>query len=646
MTLQGSSTEWVCTMEEPGGESWTRSSTDFESTISLTIEAMIPSRLARHSLLELLISGSKGTSAPVPVADTQATERFGGGFPDPVAPVSLPAEIDEQVSPQLGQEPAKPELSSPSSADAAGEGAETLDGSNVDVTVSADPVTLAPSMKESLAPESRTEKVPLLGSEEAEEVLEGQIREISAALSDLDGLAPHAIQLILLHWISRMRAVEESTKGSEETADLCHRIAGLLSQQARLHWPGNILALRLDARPGDCRCTLRGLAGDFPLATWKDVSAAAEDALAELEESADLDQAGWADGIALSPAPNLPDELLVELSNQLENLSQRWNNNLRTPTRADLQVRRLRDTLLDIGRKTRWLRGTVEDVASWARLMGRLRCISSQRHAEFPELKAILDSEFTPPAGSWAKELGTDPRKKQQQREKRELFDRVPEPDADPASLQGWFVDSCELEVPTDQQLFCLEQHSEQILAWDGEALLAGGELRKARRKLKKLQESMRDRDGVLDRSRIKAELEQLRTTTEEEREERPSDSHASLRERVRLATEGRRILFVTNREDPALKENLREQLAADSVAFVVADNRRIDAASSAIANAKYDLVLCVTGFVGHSSEKSIRSACERAGSIPCVRAYKGRVLSVLRSIDRDLGLDEDPARS
>src|SRR5690606_22421940 len=121
-------------------------------------------------------------------------------------------------------------------------------------------------------------------------------------------------------------------------------------------------------------------------------------------------------------------------------------------------------------------------------------------------------------------------------------------------------------------------------------------------------------------------------------------DPELELRGRVLPHVRGRRLLFVGNRADPNLQATLCAELEPVELDWLVADPRRESAAADRISAGRYDLVLCATGFVSHSTELALRAACRTAG-VPYVRVYKGRLASCLRALDRDLGLGAAPVR-
>ena len=70
----------------------------------------------------------------------------------------------------------------------------------------------------------------------------------------------------------------------------------------------------------------------------------------------------------------------------------------------------------------------------------------------------------------------------------------------------------------------------------------------------------------------------------------------------------------------------------------MVAEPRRIGSICAAISGGRYDFVIAVTGFISHTTERCLRRAIGKQ-DVALVRAYKGRTLSCLQALERELGL-------
>lgn len=573
---------WRCLIEDDDGY-WIGESSDESGAVEAAFRSMIPSARARAALV------AAWGKAVVATTDTGEAVEVPA---DAVAEPSAAAEPSE-ASPEAAPEP---------------------------------PVVEAPPVP----------ALPLVPREEALERLEEQREGLLRAFMELGELAPSRIRLLFLLWVAEMRAVEEACPGEPEVSEAGRGIANLIQEQAFVLWPGMVPALQLSARPRDCRGALGEAGEGLPLAHWQDVADAARAAIERLESQSGRDEDGWADARALAPRPNDPDGLLVELRGRFERLASSWQDReRRIPALDDLRSAELRATLLDLARRARWLRGGVADVESWSEMVGHLRRIAGSCERAFPELGRLLDEGTRPSAISWAEELGQDPTAKRRKRARRDLLQSRPEEGADAERLIAWLLEA--FEVFTNPELATLLRPvAAAVGALDGQTMPD----RRRRQRLAKLQPLFGERPDAVREEALRKETESGAADAESVGSETPrrADPRDALRERVLPATRGRRLLFVSNRADPHLEQALQAALEPAALEWLVAGDRRVAAATEAIARRSHDLVLCATGFMSHSTEKALRIACANGG-IPCIRVYKGRVVSCLRAIERDLGL-------
>jgi len=106
---------------------------------------------------------------------------------------------------------------------------------------------------------------------------------------------------------------------------------------------------------------------------------------------------------------------------------------------------------------------------------------------------------------------------------------------------------------------------------------------------------------------------------------------------RVRPVTEGRRVLFVSNRLDAELDAKLVELLGV-RITGCEGSLRRVQAACSRIGKGSYDMVLSATGFQVHGTDAALARAA-KAANVPYVRVDRGRPLTCVQAIARELGL-------
>lgn len=482
---------------------------------------------------------------------------------------------------------------------------------------------------------------PQLELTEALAMLTQQRDDVVAASRELGEIAPSRLRLLMLHWITRARAVQEQRPGDPLVHGAVHGIANLIQEQAFRLWPGSVPALQLTARPGECRSAVDPEGDGLELRTWAEVSAAAQAELERLEAEPGRDADGWADPAALRPRPNDPDGQLRELCAGLARISSEWERPRAVPppgsVRADAA---LRAELLSLAQRARWLRGCVSDVGAWSGLIGHLRRIGQFNDRDFPDLARALDEGYSP-AHTWAKELGQDPERKIRRKARRELLQRRPRGSAvSTDDLRRWLMEAFEILDNPDLAVH-LREHADRLSAFAPEEL---GD-RRIRGRFKKLLEILagpRDaaREAMLAAELAEADLQPQEHGAGAAAEVKPApDPRELLLAKVRARTRGKRILFVSNRADPPLEADLREGLEPVRLDWCVAEDRRVASAAQSIASGTYNFVLCATGFISHKTEKSLRDACIRGGRVPYVRVFKGRLVSCLRALERDLGL-------
>jgi hypothetical protein len=109
---------------------------------------------------------------------------------------------------------------------------------------------------------------------------------------------------------------------------------------------------------------------------------------------------------------------------------------------------------------------------------------------------------------------------------------------------------------------------------------------------------------------------------------------------RVLAHTGDKRVVFVSNREDPDLRRKLSETFVFAGLDWCCCGPLLVESLKKKIGSGAYDMVLCATGFLGHRVDSALSHACRKAG-IRFVRVNKGRPLACLMALARDLGLDE-----
>jgi len=455
---------------------------------------------------------------------------------------------------------------------------------------------------------------------------------IADALPELAELSPHWICLNLLGWIAEARSFNDRFPGDRGIQGQVYAIAQELQKIAKSLWPGNVTALQLRQTPRGSCGLLRLPEGHPAPATWSELAEEVAKALESEAELLGMDEDGWADEPALAPAPLAPAALLQEVRSRVEKLTGPLGDDA-TPTpgmRLDRQ-QDLREELLDLARKLRWLRGGTPESVLWGRIAGRLRCIAHRHARTFPELGGVLARNYRP-RGGWAHELGQDPTAKLKRRRSREAYESRPRTNAEASEVRTWLLKA--FDVFTNPQIAgMVDEFRETLLALDHREFPDS----RARKRLRRLQE-------MLTAGTAKPALvAEIQAAAEEVKKdwvvpggaEAAPDPRDILRERARVHTRGRSLLFVSNRKDPQLEQRLSEVLEPSGLDWCDGKSRQIDSAVERIRTGRYDLVIGATGFMAHKDERKLVDAC--AGLAGYVRAFKGRELACLRAIVRDL---------
>jgi hypothetical protein len=120
-----------------------------------------------------------------------------------------------------------------------------------------------------------------------------------------------------------------------------------------------------------------------------------------------------------------------------------------------------------------------------------------------------------------------------------------------------------------------------------------------------------------------------------------PVAEHAALAALVRSRTQGKKALFVSNREDPELGTRLEELLGIE-ITWCDGSLRRVQAQCERIKGGSYDLILSATGFQVHGVDSALARAAS-SGDVPYVRVNRGRPVACVQAIAREFGLAVGP---
>lgn len=459
-------------------------------------------------------------------------------------------------------------------------------------------------------------------------------RQIDADSEELALSAPARQRLVMLGWIAAARAVEEEIPDDERVTRAVQGVAKQLTTFCKRWWPGSVKALQLDCRPEQ---VVNEIPGEVlaPPRTWYEAREVIESALERAEQrdlDAGRDAQGWSDGARLTPYPRDPVSLLGELTaaieaqsgplEQLPDAHTTWPD----PARA-----------AEWARKLRWLRGCTDDGLRWGLLAGRIRWwIEKGARDRYAEAARVMDPTYAPDA-PWASLLGTKGKNRERSKLIREVFAQAPAVKSAPgeATIIGWLQRALPLADTHHANIVsAMEPFRPAVLALRAEQFPEHD--RRMRRRLALLQRDLGAAATVVpDEEPTTGEHEVASDAVDEE----PSGQVPSaLRDAVSTLTRGRSALFVSNRNDPQLRDRLTDLFGFRELEWCAGDLKRRQSLEGSIASGTYDFVLGATGFLSHSVDGQLVRACKR-GKVPYVRVYRGRPLACLRAFARELGL-------
>ncbi len=582
---------WTCALLGPG-TAVLGHGVDAGAALDNALAQLLPNDLARALWTERLAQQEQSSPAAVP-GDALAT-------PEPPAqqapPQDAPLPAAHAVEPPAEQEVlvAAAEVAEPATATPQAKAA---------AMVKAKPVAAPPAMAD------------LAGIDRAMAALEDLEREVDET-DDFPLLSAEMMQLQLVAWIAVARDWQDR-KNDELVTQRVTGFAARMGRLARRYWPGQVAALRLDARPEECAV----LVGGQPH-SWGDVADLATQAMAE---ATGQDEYGWADGAKLGPQPRDPRSRLGEAQAALRKLLPGADEPDAPAARRcliELKAKPPLDEMAAIARKLRWLRLSA-DPEPWGRAMGWLRWLAQRLAPAVPPTVVALLQPETLPAKDWAKDNGFQ----RQRGEVRKLLAELPPAPAPSDAVLEWFKRAVSLMDATELTER-LRGHSATVLAMDAHELLPGKDNGTARDRLRKVQKRLAG----------PAEAVPLPPANAVEDEIVRDPAEASPVDRARARVEGYKALVLGNRADPHLDRHLKEGLGLAHLDWCHTDySSGLDAAADRVRNHGYDIVLGLTGFISHAAEGVLRQACA-TGAVPFIRAGKGRLVGCAVAILRDLG--------
>ena len=599
------STEWSECLVYQAEERWLGRGVADDDALDDALRQMLPSRLAREIFQAQLatatdepasaVLAAASEGAPPPEA-TALDEREATAAPEegPLEePIEAPPLVETPMFVEITELPAPQEPLTETPEIAA-------------------PATLGPQAE----PDSKA--VSLADTLLA---LEKMLRDIDEQLPTLARKSAERQRIYLLAWICRARALEEAFPDARPAVHAVQRIARRLSEIGKMLWPGSVRALQIATAPAD---TMEPYAVNAPPSTWAEAADRAEARRSEhifKATSAGFDEDGWIDANAGRLAPPNPDALLAQTVADLDALLARAGEAL--PEGQDLAA------LVRIAQTLRWVRQSVQDHLAWGLAMGRLRRLSLSLGLPGAALRRTIDPTFRPPSSS----IPTDtvqPDSVPKKDISAELVVELTELDPDGTTLFPWLLRAFDV-FPTPTLAEMLRPRRKQTAAL-GE-IAATYEDRRIRRRMRDLLQRL-ESGGVEDAPR--SAQRDAPPPEDEEAESTDDSALQQLCDRVRPHTEGRRVLFASNRADDRLEARLTELLGVRMTGCDGAP-RRVQSQCERIAQGSYDLVLSATGFQDHAVDGAMARAASAAG-IPYVRVNRGRPLACAQAIARELG--------
>jgi hypothetical protein len=445
-------------------------------------------------------------------------------------------------------------------------------------------------------------------------------------------MAPPLQKLHVLAWISRARALEHEAGRNRSASDATGAIARRLTTLCKTWWPGSVRALQLDATP-ERASREQGLP---PATRWLEVAEAAEARLEQLIAEPPSDD-GWRDTPVLSPPPDDGGREIAFAIRTIERLVAPIDT---IPTNDPPKPLTTNDELQleDAAARLRWSRPVAPDPERWGAALGRLRWLVAHKRGG-QRLARLLEPSLVP-RPTWATEA---------QAARSRLVALTAPPDGD-RELLAWLLAVFDaVDGPT------LATRLKTTTTVSGRAVaplvlaITENDLpkndRRMRRRLRQLHSLMTGGTGkVADAPAIAGEGAAAAAAAAPEPEDttpRPTyDERIFAHVKTKLPTAS--ALFVSNREDPMLRERLTKALGWE-IEWSTAEPRRISAIASAIGRGKYKVVLSATGFQDHSTDISLARAASASNTL-YVRVNRGRIAACARALARELGIRMDEA--
>jgi hypothetical protein len=448
---------------------------------------------------------------------------------------------------------------------------------------------------------------------------------VEAGIPEAALMAPPLQKLHVLAWIARARMLEHEAGRNRSASDATAAIARRLTTLCKTWWPGSVRALQVDATP-ERASREQGLP---PATRWLEVAESAEARLEQLIAEPPSDD-GWRDMAALTTPP---DDATPELAVAVKTIEQLIapidvppSNDAPKPLTQNDELR-----LEDAAARLRWSRHVAPDPERWGAAIGRLRWLVAQRKGG-ARLAKLIDATHSP-RPSWEIEAHVV----------RSRLVALTAPPEGASELLAWLLAAFDaVDGPSlAKRLRDLKTASGQPVAplvlQIKETDLPPND-RRMRRRLRHLHELMRGTALELASSPSGSfDLTPPMMTPDPEGPiHRPSHDERTF-QRVREKLRDVSALFISNREDPMLRERLERALGWQ-IEWSTSEPRRIASIAGAIARGKYKVVLSATGFQDHATDITLARAAAGSGTL-YVRVNRGRSAACARALARELGI-------
>jgi hypothetical protein len=620
---------WVDCLVLRDGERWQGRGTTEEDALDDALRQMLPSHLAR-TLLDADLAAEATAQEPLVAAGPAPRDPSDATAPEPQAAAPPPSEPAEP-------EPAETLVAAPADEPPAVAPVPPRDAPEAPpapVAASAAPgPDVAPPGGNTAGPAAAPAREPAASAARPIDAAEGILQEIERRHPDLAQMSADRQRLEVLVWICRARSLlEDTAPGTSDVVESgVSRVARRLREVTRVFWPGYVGALQLTAEPDELQ-ELRVRGGPMP-ETWTAAAVRAQQVLATQraqDRVAGFDEHGWADAASLVPRPADPDSVLEEVAHELGlrlgPLDE--HSEERVKQMEDAQI----EALVHAAHRLRWIRGAVDAPLAWGAALGRLRRVAHLLGPRAGVLRSALDARVRPSA-PWQDMVEPPAPKEDPAAVVADLRASL----APPARLVAWIVRAFDVMSTPEIATLLTEQHVD-VAVLEHAAEDPGD--RRLRRRLRELVRRLRaasDGDGAAEAPTSGEAAEA--PAPAEAADVRPQDA---LTARVRARTEGKRALFVGNREDRTLEDKLTELLGM-SITWCDGSPRKVQAQCARLAKRGFDIVLCASGFQSHSVDAALSKAAQTA-RVPYVRVNRGRPAACVQALAREFGLLQEAA--